>query len=181
MTFDPTQHPREGDGKFAEKQGADPEISLSSAAQVSIPEAVEEFRSTLSDVGFGARRDFDLRKDVMADQAAGRTHKFDHHYETMWTTRAVNILGGQDGWNEDDVRRKIANVERLQDDLSEERVQPGEFGYGPSFQRDDIANWLSAVKTELEDGLESRGRSLVKNAKDARERYADFEGGRNTR
>lgn len=181
MTFTPSEHPRDNDGKFAEKLGAAPEISLFSQTPTSVAEAVEEFRSTLNEVGFGAKRDFNLRKDVMADYDAGRTPPHDHHYEAMWNGTAVNVLGGQDGWSEDVVRSKVANIERLQADLAEERVQPGEFGYGPTFRRSDISKWLVATKVELEDGLRTRGRSLVRNAKDARQRYADFEGGGNFR
>lgn len=178
MSFD-IHTPRETNGQFAEKTGGAAEISL--AAPVPVAEAVDEFRSTLSQVGFGDQRDFDLRKDVLEGRKTGNPHMYDHHYEDMWQGRAVNVLGGQDGWSKTEVEKRMATIDRLQEDLAEERVQPGDFGYGPTFNRGDIRKYLKATRVELEAALATEGRCLVKNAKGARQRYADFEGGGNRR
>ncbi len=181
MTFDESEVARAADGKFTEKTGASPEVSL--AAEPPLTEALEEFRGTLNAVAYAAERDWNLRDEVLKDRAAGRRHLYDHHYATMWAGRAINIFGEHDGWSEAVVRQRLATVKRLQDDLAEERVAPNEFVLNTThdWKREEVAGWLSATEKELERALETEGRSLVVNASDARERYADFEGGRNTR
>lgn len=181
MTFDESEVARAADGKFTEKTGASPEVSLT--AEVPLEEALTEFRATLSQVGYGANRDWALRDEVLKDRAAGRRHMYDHHYATMWAGRAVNILGGHDGWSEDVVRQRLATVKRLQDDLAEERLTPNEFAINQShdWKRDEVERWLQSMEHELNLALKTEGRSLVVNARDARQRYADFEGGGNLR
>lgn len=181
MTFDESEVSRTADGRFAEKTGAPAEVSLTTA--VPLEEALAEFRATLSQVAYGTNRDWVLRDEVLKDRAAGRRHMYDHHYATMWAGRAVNILGGHDGWSEDVVRQRLATVKRLQDDLAEERLTPNEFAINQNhdWKRDEVERWLQSMEHELNLAVETEGRSLVVNARDARQRYADFEGGGNLR
>lgn len=181
MTFDESEVARAADGKFTEKTGASPEVSLT--AEVPLEEALTEFNTTLSEIGFGANRDWELRDEVLKNRASGQRHMYDHHYATMWAGRAVNILGGHDGWSEDVVRQRLATVKRLQDDLAEERLTPDKHAINQShdWKRDKVERWFQSVENELNRALETEGRSLVINARDARQRYADFEGGGNLR
>lgn len=111
---------------------------------------------------------------------------YDHHYATMWEGHAVNILGGHDGWSETEIRNRLSNIRTLQDALAADQAVPSDFtdpqsASGREWTKEDINKWLEALVSELEKGLETEGRSLVVNARDARQRYADFEGGGNLR
>lgn len=129
-------------------------------AQASATEAVREFRETLNQIARGSNQDWSLRDEVLRDRARGRSSHYDERYSDIWAGRS-------EGWSEAEVRRRLATVARLQDDLSEERILPIAFlarGHD-GWTRDSIAGWLYAVESELMLALDTEGRSLVVNAR----------------
>lgn len=140
----------------------------------------ERFLGTIRSIGFAKHEDIRLRQEVMDDRAAGKTPIYDNHYTSIWEGNAVNIFGGQDGWSEKVIREKLEQTKQIRADLQNGHIRARDISDNWEKQSDGIA-WAKAVETELEDAITSEGRSLFVNAAAARERYQDFEGGRNSR
>lgn len=177
MPFDENKVNRENDGRFGEKVGSPATVTL--AVDIT-PADGPVFLDTLRAVGFATQDDITLRDEVMKDRKAGRRHMYDHHYTTMWHGSAINILGQQDGWSKAVVETKLSHTTAVKEALKNGTLQASDISDAWTKQSDGI-QWAEAVESELKGALESEGRNLFKNAHDARERYADFEGGRNTR
>lgn len=177
MTFDETNVRRETNGQFTEKVGSAPTLELPgniTAADGAV------FLDTLRTVGFARHEDIVLRDEVMKERKEGGKHLYDHHYTDMWEGNAVNVLGGQDGWSKEVVEAKLAHTLAVKEAFRVGTIQASDVSDNWTEQSHGI-RWCEAVETELTEALESEGRNLFKNACDARQRYADFEGGGNRR
>lgn len=193
MTFNENDVNRDRDGKFGQKTGSQSNISLARDASERLdddggyvlPDDItsadgEVFLSTLRQVGFARHEDIALRDEVMHDRAAGRTSIYDHHYTDIWNGNSTNIFGEQDGWSKEVVEQKLAHTVAVKHALQNGKIRASDISANFEKQNDGIA-WCKSVESELNTALASEGRSLFKNAAAARDRYKDFEGGRNSR
>lgn len=177
MTFDENKVKRDKGGRFDNKAGSAPNVNL--PQNITIADG-QVFLDTLRTVGFARHEDMVLRDEVMKERAAGARHLYDHHYTDMWNGRAINIFGEHDGWSKEVVEAKLAHTTAVKEALRAGTISASDISENWTKQSHGI-RWCEATERELNDALESEGRSLFKNAADARQRYADFEGGRNRR
>lgn len=192
MTFNENNVNRESDGRFGEKNGSPADVTLTarltpdggfvlaSEEELAARSPEQVFLDDIRSIGFARAEDIALRDEVMKDRAKGRSHLYDHHYTDIWNGNAVNIFGEQDGWSKELIEQKLANTDEMLYALQNGKTRARDISENWEKQSDGIA-WAKAVKTELTDALASEGRSLFVNAAAARERYQDFEGGRNGR
>jgi hypothetical protein len=161
MSFDESEVNRSENGTFASKVGTPTDVVLQ--PETSDAKAVNEFRETLNQVARGSKRDWNLRDEVLRDRAMGRASHYEEEYSDIWSGRA-------EGWSEEEVRRRLATVNQLQDDISEERISPSAFSARnqADWTRDGIAGWLDVTEAELRRALDTEGRSLIINARKVR-------------
>jgi hypothetical protein len=139
-----------------------------------------EFTTLAQKLNVGNEQSWAVRNEAVSAFEEGTTNMYSHHYDAMWERPAVNVLGGQDGWTESDVRGFIAGVKATRD-----LVESGELAADDLMQtnvpadKETALSWCDWVDDQLTEALDTHGRSLVVNAKGAIERYQDFEGGRN--
>lgn len=146
------------------------------------PLTAQEFVSLVRELDYASAQTVKVRDEALALFNAGAKHQFDHHYETMWIGggRAINITGGTDGWSEAVIREKLERTVALRELLNSGAIEPREvIGSTETYTLEEADRWLLQTEEVLQEGLNTKGRSLFKNAKDALLRWRDFEGGGN--
>lgn len=168
------------DAKLTARFTPDGGLVLATEEELAARSDGEIFLDDIRHIGFARAEDIALRDEVMKLRSKGKGHQYDHHYNDIWNGNAVNVFGKQDGWSKEVIEQKLAHADKMLYALQNGHIRARDISDNWEKQSDGVA-WAKAVKTELKDGLDSEGRSLFVNAAAARERYQDFEGGRNGR
>lgn len=140
-----------------------------------------EFYSVIRGVAYAKDEDWALRTEVRDDFNSGKDHRYADHYESIWEGRNINVLGGRDGWSEQDIRYNLEGVRSLRAQVEDGTVAPNDLVLSTDtnvYTKDDALGWISGMESELEEGLATRGRSLAINAHGAKERHIDLDLGR---
>ena len=136
---------------------------------------VRDFGDVYRAIGLATDKDWELRENVLAAYRSGdESHLYADHYDAIWAGRNINILGGRDGWSEADVRSKLDDITSLRESLVN-----GELPDNDIFPKDTILEYLDVAEEQLNEGIETKGRSLGFNAAAANTRHIDFDLGRN--
>jgi hypothetical protein len=141
---------------------------------------VDNFISTLRSVGYGSQQDWDVSEKATADFKAVRQNFYENHYDSIWEGQNLNVLGGRDGWSEQDIRTRLDGVISIIERVESGELKSDEFFEGENdYTKYEVLAWCSSLETALNDALETKGRSLAVNGKAVVQRRGDFEGGGN--
>ena len=167
-----------GDAKTGRVAAVSKPVTAQTAPVVEF--APSDFNPVAQKVIYASEKIWDVRNEVMDSRAAGEKHRYDHHYDAMWAGRNINILGGRDGWTEQDVLHNLAGVRQIREQVKNNELTAADLiSTVEKETKEKAIEWCDYLEGRLIEAIETEGRSLAVNAAGAIERYRDFEGGRN--